>query len=268
MKQLSRAVFVATVVLPLLATTGIAFVYATGYFSPGEKAIVTTLFDERFLRSLLYTLILAFAVVVASCLVALWISSRIPFSKTIPAWMLIPFAIPPVAAAFFTFQLFSGSGLASRLSYHAGWVSDSIHFLPLVNDALGVGVFSAHFMLCMPFLLVYFIYLKNSDEIYALGETARSLGARKAQVWNTITRPLLLRRSVPLLLLFFLFVLGTYEIPLLLGSQSRRAVVPFIVDQIKGYSLAGIPRGYAQALLYGGLIAIFTLIMIKRPLRA
>ena len=259
MKTLSTIAFFVCIVIPALAALVLSAVYASGFFHAEETSIVYFVQmaeSTRFLKALGYTFLLATSVVAFSSFVALKIVKLLNRRMEIPSWYLLPFAIPPVVAAFFGFHLLSGVGLLSRITHALGIYSTPVDFPALVNDPMGIGTFASHFMLCMPFFLVYFIYLRSQPKLEQLAETARTLGANEKQVWRHIIRPTLLHKSTPLLLVFFVFVLGTYEILRLLGSQSVRAVVPVIVDQIKGYNLKGIPTGYAMALAYSVIIMI------------
>ncbi|MBI1266657.1 MAG: ABC transporter permease subunit [Cryomorphaceae bacterium] len=267
MKTLSGITFIVGIVVPALSAFVLSAVYATGFFHAQETSLMyfTELVENtRFLKSLGYTFLLATAVVVSSTFTALKIAQLLNRRMEIPSWFLLPFAIPPVVAAFFGFHLFSGVGLLSRIAHALGLISTPVDFPALVNDPFGIGTFASHFMLCMPFFLVYFIYLRNQPLLEQLEDTARALGASQKQVWHHIARPTLLHKSTPLLLVFFVFVLGTYEIPLLLGSQSVRAVVPVIVDQIKGYNLKAIPTGYAMALAYSVIIMLVAAVLSKK----
>ncbi len=77
--------------------------------------------------------------------------------------------------------------------------------------------------------------------------------------------PLLLRRAAAPLLLYFIFVLGSYEVPLLLGTQSPQMVSVLTVRKLRGYDLAGYPEGYVVATLYAGLVlGLVPLLLRKR----
>lgn len=259
MKTLSTTAFVVCIVVPAVAALALSAVYASGYFHADHPSIASfaqMAHSSRFLKALGYTLTLALAVVAVSTLLALRLTKLLNRRMHMSTWFLLPFAIPPVVAAFFSFHLFSGSGFLSRIAYAAGFTTSPVDFPALVNDSFGIGTFITHCMLTFPFFLVYFIYLRSDERLEQLARTARTLGASDQQVWKYVLRPALLHKSAPLLLVFFVFVVGTYEIPLLLGSQSVRAMVPVIVDQIKGYNLKGIPVGYAMALTYGLIIML------------
>jgi putative spermidine/putrescine transport system permease protein len=81
---------------------------------------------------------------------------------------------------------------------------------------------AAHAFLATPFFTLLFRNLYLHERGDELGQAARTLGASAWQSLRRVVVPLLLRRAAAPLLLYFIFVLGSYEIPLLLGTQSPR----------------------------------------------
>ncbi len=168
--------------------------------------------------------------------------------------MYFPLAIPALVAGFYCFQLLSRSGLLSRVAYRLGWVGSLNDFPELVQEPYGIGLVTAHAFLATPFFTILFRNLYLHERGDELGQVARTLGASAWQSLRRVVVPLLLRRAAAPLLLYFIFVLGSYEIPLLLGTQSPQMVSVLTVRKLRGYSLADYPEGYVVATLYAVLV--------------
>jgi len=266
MRASGAAVYLVGVVLPLAATTLIALRYALGGFTDDGFTLnhFAAALDVRFLRSVGYTV----AIAASSTLAALWLALGVVRAfgavRALQGWMLIPLTLSPVVVAFFVYQFLSGSGVVSRIAHSVGLIDDSLEFVALVNDPWGVGTALAHFMLVFPALVLYLVYLRSRPEVEALETLGQSLGASANDRWKRIVRPVVVQRSLPLVMVFFIFTLGSYEVANLLGAQRIQAVVPFIADRISGYNLAEVPQGYALALVYTCFIAAVMAFVSKR----
>jgi putative spermidine/putrescine transport system permease protein len=179
--------------------------------------------------------------------------------------MYFPLAIPALVAGFYCFQLLSRSGLLSRVAYRLGWVGSLNDFPELVQEPYGIGLVTAHAFLATPFFTILFRNLYLHERGDELGQVARTLGASAWQSLRRVVVPLLLRRAAAPLLLYFIFVLGSYEIPLLLGTQSPQMVSVLAVRKLRGYDLADYPEGYVVVTLYAGLVlGLVPLLLRKR----
>ncbi len=178
--------------------------------------------------------------------------------------MHFPLAIPALVAGFYFFQLLSKSGLLSRVAYRLGLVPSLAAFPDLVQEPYGIGLITAHAFLATPFFTLLFRNLYVHERADELGQVARTLGASAWQSVRRVVVPLLLRRASATLLLYFIFVLGSYEIPLLLGTQSPQMVSVLTVRKLRGYSLADYPEGYVVATLYAVLVLGLVPLLRKR----
>jgi putative spermidine/putrescine transport system permease protein len=132
----------------------------------------------------------------------------------------LPLAIPGTVGAVLTLQLLAGAGLVSRLVLRLG-LSDGIQGFPsLVQDRWLVGVIVTHVALATPFFVFLFADLYRAERTADLLELAATLGASPRQGLLRVTVPILLHAAAPSLLLLFVLVLGSFEVPLLLGRQS------------------------------------------------
>src|SRR5690606_25443638 len=123
-------------------------------------------------------------------------------------------------AAVITYQLLNPGGFVARLAFRAGMIESPSDFPALVNDRYAIGIVLAQTVFALPLLTLFFLKTWQSARVDRYVQLARSLGATTWQARWHVALPMLLERGRPMLLLTFLFNLGSYEIPLLLGRQS------------------------------------------------
>ncbi|MEO1451378.1 MAG: hypothetical protein AAFV07_17735, partial [Bacteroidota bacterium] len=74
--------------------------------------------------------------------------------------------------------------------------------------------------------------------------------------------PVLISKAAPTLFLYLVFVLGSYEIPLILGRSAPQMASVHIIDQLQGFDLQTKPQAYAMALMCAGLVlGLVTLVL-------
>ena len=169
-------------------------------------------------------------------------------------FLTLPLAIPGTVAAVLALQLLSGAGLLSRLAFRLHLTSGISDFPSLVHDRLAFGVIATHVALAVPFFTFLFVELFASERIGALLELAASLGARRVQGLFRVTLPVLLRAARPSLALLFVLVLGSFEIPLLLGRQSPQMLSVLTYRKYALFDIAQKPEAYILALGYTALV--------------
>ena len=168
--------------------------------------------------------------------------------------LTLPLAIPGTVGAVLALQLLSGAGLLSRLAFQLHLTSGIPDFPSLVHDPLAFGVIGTHVALAVPFFAFLFVELFASERVGALLELAASLGARRAQRFFRVTLPILLRAAVPSLALLFALVLGSFEIPLLLGRQSPQMLSVLTYRKYALFDITQKPEAYILALGYTALV--------------
>ncbi len=218
----------------------------------------------EFLRSFGYSAAIAGISVGLSVSTAMWITLQ--FNKELDHRILsfvmyLPLAIPGVVAAFFTMQLFSKSGLFSRIAYHLGWISEVREFPDLINDPLAVGIMLTFVTLVTPFFVLLFVNVYKNERVEELSELARTLGASSRQVLWRVRLPILLRKTSTLIALYFIFLLGSYEVPLVLGQESPQMLSVLIIREIKQYDLSKISEGYVVAVIYTILVSLAAVLL-------
>lgn len=264
--------FVLIGVLPFAA----ALTYATLY-SFGLVGVVNTGFTTQFwvevwqsgelLRSFGYSIAIAAASVLLSVGGAMWLTvqyQRDLNRKFMSYVIYLPLAVPGVVAAFFTFQLLSKSGFFARIGYHLGWITEVSDFPDLVNDPYAIGIVLTFVTIGLPFFLLLFLNVYQNERVDALNELAASLGATRGQTLRRVAVPLLLRRTWPLIALYFIFMLGSYEVPLILGQESPQMLSVLIVREIKQYDLSKISEGYVVAVIYTVVVALAAVALFAR----
>ena len=118
-----------------------------------------------------------------------------------------------------------------------GLIDRASQFPDLVNDPYAIGIVLAFVTMVLPFFVLLFAQVYKNENIAALGALARSLGAGKGQVLRKVSLPLLLRKTRTLVGLYFVFLLGAYEVPLLLGRESPQMLSVLIIRELRQYDL-------------------------------
>jgi putative spermidine/putrescine transport system permease protein len=162
----------------------------------------------------------------------------------------LPLCFPGTVMAFFMFQFLSKSGFLSRLGFASGVLEDINSFPALINDAYGIGIIITSVVLITPFFVILFSNIYHTENIEAYKELATTFGASKRQLLQKVTLPILLKKSSVTIYLFIIFVMGSYEIPLLLGRQSPQMISVATVQKIQRFNLYDIPKGFAMSILY------------------
>ncbi len=207
-------------------------------------------------RSLGYSLCLATSSMGLATGLALWLALRGREAFTggwLSTLIYFPLTLPAMVVTFFVLQLLSQAGLLARVAAQLGWITAPSDFPSLVNDALGGGIMLSHVLMATPFLLILFLNLYRSERLPELTQLAGSLGGSVRQIRRRIEIPILLRAAYPTLVLYFLFTLGSYEIPLLLGREDPQMVSVLIERKLMRYNLADKPEAYVIAVIYAGL---------------
>ncbi len=272
--HIGLVLFVLIGILPF----ALAFIYALLY-SFGVVGVVNTGFTFKFwlavlqsgefFKSLIYSALIAFVSMAASVGGALWIT--IQFRKNLERKFLsfiayLPLAIPGVVTGFFIFQLLSKGGFFARISYAFGWIREATDFPDLVNDTFALGINLAFITMVLPFFVLLFLNVFKNERLDELSILAQSLGANPRQVVQRIQLPILLKKARILIVLYFIFLLGSYEVPLILGQESPQMLSVLIIREIKQYDLDKISEGYVAAVLYT-IIVSATVLFLFLPKR-
>ena len=91
-----------------------------------------------------------------------------------------------------------------------------------------------------------------------------TLGANRKQILRKLLLPILLRKSWPTVVLYYLFVLGSFEVPLLLGRSNPEMVSVLVVRKLTKFNLSDKPEGYAIAFAYIVLMVLLVFLIQRK----
>lgn len=261
---LGRFCFVLLSAVPIVAGIGYALLYSLGLTGVMAEGLTTAHWQEvwsdpAFWKTIGFSLYVALMSILIALAIALALVLRSPYSYTkgsLSFFIYLPLSIPAIVMAFFVFQLLGKGGWLSRLSYQLGVVSGLDQFPDWVNDNYGIGIIVAHVIMAAPFFTIFFANLYQNERLDAYLHLATTLGANRRQQIFRVAVPVLLRRGLATVFLYFMFVMGSYEIPLLLGSQSVQMVSIRTIQRLQRYNLGDIPEAYAISIAYTILVVL------------
>lgn len=260
--RLGLVLFILVAILPIGFSLGYAVAYsigAVGLLSEG----LTTAYWARLLESVEVWASFGLSLYVAGATVVLTVSLALVFALYLrrplqhgPLSYIIyfPLALPATVAAFLVFQLFTGAGLAARILLQLGLISDVSQFPGLIHDSFSIGIILAHVGLAVPFFTLLFVQVYNTEHVGALTRLAETLGASRWQALSRVSVPILLTRSTTNIILLFIAVLGSYEIPLLLGRQSPQMLSVLTMRKYALFDISQKPEAFIVAILYTTLV--------------
>ncbi len=211
------------------------------------------------LQSLKYSLYIAFvsaffATVIGTLLCALLVWKN----KTkggVMRVVQIPIVVPHVVVALFVVNILSQNGILARICAQLGLIADQQQFPMMLYDSKGIGVIVAYLWKEIPFI-VYFVIALMANINGSLGEAAVNLGANKIQAFFKVTLPLCMNTILSGFLIVFVFALGAYELPFVLGATMPKALpILAYIEYSKPDLLA---RPYAMAI--NGIIIVLSLL--------
>ena len=258
--------------VPLAAGIGYAFLYSFGVIGALNKGFITDhwkrLFDEGAVwKSFGYSAIIAAVTVLTSVAVAMWVALR-KYNNLKKGWLsyfiYLPLSFPAMVAGFFAFQALSGAGLLSRIFYKIGITSSIESFPSLINDYWGIGILLAQCFLCLPFFLLLYVNRIQTERIPEYLDLAGTLGASRSKAMWKIAAPILWQKTTPNILIYFIFIFGSYEIPVLLGRSNPEMVSVLAVRKLQKFNLYDIPQGYAVALIYTAFVLLIIALIFKK----
>lgn len=199
------------------------------------------------LFTLFFTLIMAFIIADRE-----YNSSK----KRLPLYFFLPLAIPPIVAAFLGFQWLNGGGWLARISFKLGLIDSIQEFPDFIYTASGIGIILVHALLLLPFFTILTHNYYRQSNIFSLGELSRNLGVSKVYFFINVTLPLILKKLFPMALLYLILLMGSYEVPLVIGGQHPKMLSIFVVEKLQRFDLANMPQAYAVALLFFTFVSV------------
>ncbi|MEM6262911.1 MAG: ABC transporter permease subunit [Bacteroidota bacterium] len=269
MRPLSLSLFFLLAVGPLLLGIGYALAYSlglVGLISEGMTADhwVKVVGGGEFWASLGTSAYVATMSIGIALLIALMATTSryLNFQEGTASYAIyLPLTLPAMVTGFLIFLFLSNAGIISRVSHSIGLMEDIQMFPNLVNDVYSIGIIAAHTLMATPFFIILFANLYKSERIADYAHLAATLGGNRSQISRKVVFPMLLRPAFPTLVLYLIFVMGSYEIPLLLGRQSPQMVSVLAINKLQRFNLLDKPQAYVISLVYT-FIVLSTLILL------
>ena len=218
-------IFLISLVNGIVQSLGI--IPAFGLTKPTLKYYIEVLNNKELLLSIGYSLWIALvssiiASILGTLLSYLIVSLKLSNSKFL-LLVKLPIIITHLVVAVFVINIFSQTGLLSRLLYALGFISSHENFPIMLFDKVGIGVILAYLWKEIPFIC-YFVMTIMSKVSISLEEAAMTLGANKWKSFTSITLPLCFPTIKNGFLIILAFSFGAYELPFLLGATLPKAL--------------------------------------------
>ncbi|MDA3948360.1 MAG: ABC transporter permease subunit [Spirochaeta sp.] len=143
----------------------------------------------------------------------------------------LPIIMPHIVVAFLTVLFWSRTGLVASVVHHlgidVGTGTGQGGFPHLVYSSNGIGIAIAYVYKGFPFVMLLCLGVLSRTP-RRLIETAAMLGAGPVRTFYRVILPLLIPTLNQILIILFLYALGGFDIPWLLGA-SRPQMLPVTV---------------------------------------
>lgn len=240
-------------------TQSLGVIPAFGLKEPTLKYYREVLSRPDMVKSVCYSLKVAFlssaiATAAGVCLSAMCVMNQ---KTKVPVMRLVqlPIIVPHVVVAIFMVNIFSQNGILARVGFALGMLREQQQFPMLIYDTRGVGVILAYLWKEIPFI-IFFVIAMMANINQNLGEAAVNLGAARWTAFYRVTLPLCRDTVISGFLIIFVFSLGAYELPFLLGATAPKALPVLAYQQYMHPDLRNRP--YAMAL--NGIIIILSVL--------
>ncbi len=256
---------------PITAGFIYAFLYSLGLIGAMNTGFTLNhwkdvLGSKELLSSFALTILISVMVVLASWWMAVTILRYYAkeLTKTIlKNGLLIPLTLPMLIGAFIVMQIFRSGGLFASLLYKIGLIS-SAQSLEWVNDYWHIGLGICLILFTLPYFIILVLQKYNKHKIPELLEINTSMGGTKSIGWYRIAMPILWIETKLSMLLYGIFLFGTYEAALLLGRQNPRLVSVLIAQKLRKFDLQTIPQAYVLSIIYTLLIVVFIYLFSRK----
>lgn len=249
--------FVAGLITGITQSLGV--IPAFGLKEPTLLYYKEVLSRPDMLTSVLYSLKVAFWSAALATVFGVWICGLLVMGKKTGGISMrivqLPIIVPHVVVVLFVINIFSQNGILARIAYSMGLISDQQQFPMFLYNPNGIGVVMAYLWKEIPFI-IYFVVALMSNINGKLGEAAVNLGAGKWTAFRKVTLPLCKDTIISGFLIIFVFALGAYELPLILGATMPKALPILAYQQYIHPDLRNRP--YAMAI--NGIIMIISLL--------
>ena len=251
-------VFITGIVIGITQSLGVIPIF--NLYTPTLMYYKEILVREVSLQAFIYSFKIAGISAVISVVIGIfmcYVLINTKKSNIINAIVKLPIIVPHVIVALMLVNVMSQNGLIARVLFHLNIIKDQSEFPLFVNDAGGMGVILAYIWKEVPFV-IYFVITLMAVINSGLGEAAVNLGASRLRAFLKISLPLCLGNILSAFLIIFVYALGAYELPQILGATLPKAlpVLSYIEFQKPDLRL----RPYAMA--YNGILTIISIFAV------
>jgi putative spermidine/putrescine transport system permease protein len=256
---------------PLVAGLCFMLLYGTGLLGLLAHGFTTVywahvLADRNTWFSLAYSAVIGGASLVASLALALALQSVLGSrvsTGALQGLLFLPLTLAPLTSALVSVELLGNAGLVARAAHGVGLLDRPEDFPSILHTVSGAGIVLTHMMLVTPFLVLLLDRVARHESLAALLEVARMLGASPWQAWRRVGLPVLVRASAPVLSVYWVVLMGAYDVPLLVGAQYPAMMSVLIERRFSQFDLSMRPEAYVLATVYGVvatalLLAVFS----------
>ena len=241
------------------------FVYPEANFSIRHFSIanyITLIRDIEFYLSLLCTFTVAvISTLVAVCggvVLALFLRKIDASRQVARIAFQLPITIPHLIAAICVMLLLSQSGILARV---LGF-SDPAHFPVLVNDRRAIGIILTYLWKEIPFIgLIGLSTLQSIGHNYEA--VAETLGANRWEVFRRVLLPMLSRAIMPVSVIVFAFIFGSYEVPFVLGVSYPPLLPILAYRKFIHPNVSFRPEAMALNIIIAIIMIVLTLLYVK-----
>ena len=251
------AIFIIGLGTGIIQSLGV--IPAFGLTKPTLNYYIEVLTRPDTLQSLKYSLYISFVSALFATIIGTFLCAVLIWKNRTKGGIMrivqVPIIVPHVVVALFVVNILSQNGILARVCAQLGIIAEQQQFPMFVYDSNGIGVILAYLWKEIPFI-VYFVLALMANINGSLGEAAVNLGANRFQAFMKVTLPLCMNTILSGFLIVFVFALGAYELPYILGATKPKALpILAYIEYSKPDLLA---RPYAMAI--NGIIVIISLI--------
>lgn len=184
----------------------------------------TRLFDDpNFVRAVWFTLRAALLSTTLSVLLAIPLAFALRYrGGLLRALVAAPIPIPHLVTASLTVLWAGPGGLLDRVLFD----------LPVIRDSFGLGVIIVYALKEIPFLTVV-VLAALGEEDQSKEEAARTLSPSRLARWRSVLLPQLRRPVTIGSLVVAAFVVGSTEVPLIVGPLSPDALTVWSINIVR-----------------------------------
>lgn len=222
-------------IYPLIGLHKMTFAYY-------QELVTNKLFFTSIINSFCLAIVATLLALVIGLAAALALAKN--DNRIVHGFYQLPITLPHLIVALMIMQLFSQTGLFSRLAYHFGLIQQIGEFPLLIHDDLGIGILLVFLYKEIPYVAVSVLAIvKQLQGGYQA--VAYNLGASKRQTFFKVTLPLLQPTLATLFIILFCFTFASFEVPFLLGSPKNEMIAVTAYDLFTQADLTTRPQAFA-----------------------